>query len=528
MTALKKNHRAFSLVFVVAVFIFGYLVSLSLSQEREDYPFPEDPLKGSKLFVSKGCIKCHAIWGIGDTFGPDLVQMSKDKSLLQLAGLLWSHSPKMIEIMKERGVMRPTFSPQEMGDLMGYIYFFNYFDQPGNFTEGEILFTEKGCSRCHSLGPENGRDKIPMDEYGKYISPSFLVTGMWNHGPDILEEMRRMGISQPEFKGQELSHLLAYIRGEAVVDGGLVQYAEPGSPKRGKDLFHQQKCDLCHTVWGEGRKQASDLGKRDLRLTLTEIAGMIWSHSGQMWRDMRRAGIPFPDFSSKQMADIISYLYFIQFFDENGDPKKGKGLYREKTCIFCHSLEGEGEDVGPSLAESEAHFSPIFLASSMWNHALVMEDMLEEKDLSWPRFSGNEMRDLVSYIQTATQSAKEEKKAIGIVPPESKVLFLSVDRFNLEVAKEGKSVYLAKACQACHSVDGTSGAMGGDLKDITKIRDLEWLFNFIKNPRDMLRTDGLAKQLLREYNNIPMPQQGLTDEQVLAVIEYLKAPEKVK
>lgn len=528
MSDLKKNKRGFPFVFVSAVFVLGYLVSLSASDKTNAYPFPEDPLKGSRLFVSKGCIKCHSIWGIGDTFGPDLVQMSKDKSLLQLAGLLWSHSPKMIEIMKERGVMRPTFSPQEMGDLMGYIYFFNYFDQPGNFAEGEILFREKGCSRCHSLGTEEDRDKIPMDEYGRYISPSFLVAGMWNHSPEILLEMRRLGISQPEFKGQELSHLLAYIRGEAIVDDGLVKYAEPGSPKRGKELFHQKKCDSCHSVWGEGGRKASDLGRRELRLSLTEIAGKLWSHSGQMWSEMRRIGLPFPQCSSKEIADLISYLYFIQFFDEEGEVMKGKALYREKTCIFCHSLEGEGEDVGPSLTESEAHFSPIFLASSMWNHALVMEDMLEEKDLSWPRFSGNEMRDLVSYIQTATQRTKEEKKAIGIVPPESKVLFLSVDRFNLEVAKEGKKVYLAKACNACHTINGNGSALGGDLKDITKIRDLEWLFNFIKNPRDMLRTDGLAKQLLREFHNIPMPQQGLTDEQVLAVIEYLKNPEKVK
>jgi hypothetical protein len=32
--------------------------------------------------------------------------------------------------------------------------------------------------------------------------------------------------------------------------------------------------------------------------------------------------------------------------------------------------------------------------------------MLEEKDLTWPRFSGNEMRDLVSYIKKATEISK--------------------------------------------------------------------------------------------------------------------------
>jgi len=164
----------------------------------------------------------------------------------------------------------------------------------------------------------------------------------------------------------------------------------------------------------------------------------------------------------------------------------------------------------------------------MWNHAIVMEDMLAEKDLAWPRFSGNEMRDLVSYVQEASLKSKEEKNQRGIVPSKSKVVFISEERYDLKLASQGKKIYTAKACHACHDITGKKLAMGGDLKNITEIRDLEWLYRFIKNPKEMLKTDGLAKQLLREYNNIPMPQQGLTDEEVIAIIEYLKAPEKVK
>lgn len=523
-----KKSKNFHFVLLGVVFTAGLLISLFASEEREPYPFPEDPLKGSRLFVSKGCVKCHSIWGIGDTLGPDLAQLSKEQSLLQLAGLLWSHSPKMIEIMQERGVSRPIFTPQEMGDLMGYIYYFNYFDQPGDFIEGERLFLEKGCVRCHSVGEDGDKDKISLDDYGRYISPSFLATGLWNHTPEILSEMRRIGIKQPEFKGQELADLLAYIRGAAINEKGEIIYAEPGSPKGGKDLFTAKKCNVCHAVWGEGGKQGPDLGRRELRLSLTEIAGKIWSHSGHMWEGMKKIGLPFPVFSPKEMADLISYLYFIQFYEEKGDSSEGKKLFREKVCIFCHSLEGEGENVGPDLSESKAYFSPIFLASSMWNHAIVMEDMLEEKDLAWPRFSGNEMRDLVSYIQKASKISREEKRKEEAGPPISKVLFISESKFDLQLARGGKRIYRAKACHACHNITGKKLVMGGDLKDITKERDLEWLFKFIKDPNTMLKTDGLAKQLLREFNNIPMPQQGLTDEEVIAIIEYLKAPEKIK
>ncbi len=410
MAVLIKRYKVFHFILFGAIFISGILISLFAFEEKNLYPFPENPLKGSKLFVSKGCIKCHAIWGIGDALGPDLAQMSKEQNLLQLAGLLWSHSPKMIEIMKERGVSRPTFTPQEMGDLMGYIYYFNYFDQPGNFIEGEKLFDEKGCARCHSVGENEGKNKMPLDDYGKHLSPSFLVTGLWNHSSGILSEMKKIGLKQPEFIGQELTHLLAYIQGAAENPGGEIIYEEPGSPKRGEDIFKQKKCNACHSVWGEGGKYASDLGSKKLQQTLTVISGKIWSHSSQMRQEMKRIGLAFPSFLSEEMADLISYLYFIQFYHEEGDPREGKRLFKEKVCVFCHALEGEGENLGPDLNESEAQFSPLFIATAMWNHANVMEDMLAEKALAWPRFSGNEMQDLVSYIQDVSRRYKAEKK----------------------------------------------------------------------------------------------------------------------
>ena len=529
MEMLTPTKRKKDLLTYVFGLILTALVLIPLFpfQEEEAYPFPEDPLKGSHLFVSKGCIKCHAIWGIGDSLGPDLAQMSKDQSLLQLAGLLWSHSPKMIEIMNERGVSRPAFTPQEMGDLMGYIYYFNYFDLPGSFIDGERLFGEKGCIICHSVGDSPGKDKIPLDVYGRYLAPTFLATGLWNHSPEILLEMRRRGLKQPEFKGQDLNKLLAYLRGQAINKDGEIIYAEPGSPKKGKELFSQKKCNVCHAVWGEGGRRSLDLGKRELRLSMTEMAGTIWSHSGQMWQEMQRIGLPFPVFSANEMSDLISYLYFIQFYEERGDIKEGKKLYREKACIFCHALEGEGENIGPDLSEEEAKFSPIFLASAMWNHAVIMEDMLEEKNLAWPRFSGNEMRDLVSYVRSASKVTRKDKMAIGIAPSQPRVLFLSGEKFDLNLAKTGEQIYATKACNACHSIKEKKQAMGGSLVNITKKRDLEWLFKFIKDPKSMFKTDGPAKQLLQEYNNIPMPGQGLSDAEVIAIIEYLKDPEKV-
>ena len=36
----------------------------------------------------------------------------------------------------------------------------------------------------------------------------------------------------------------------------------------------------------------------------------------------------------------------------------------------------------------------------------------------------------------------------------------------------------------------------------------------------MLKTDEHAKAMLKEYNNIPMPNQGLTDAEIREYIKY--------
>src|SRR4030042_4687342 len=231
---------------------------------------------------------------------------------------------------------------------------------------------------------------------------------------------------------------------------------------------------------------------------MTEMTGTSWSHSGQMWQEMRRIGLPFPVCSANEMSDLMSYLYFIQFYEERGDIKEGKKLYREKACIFCHALEDEGENIGPDLSEEEAKLSPVFLSFAMWNHAIIMEDMLEEKNLTWPRFSGNEMRDLVSYVREAAKITRKEKMARGVTPSQPGALFLSAQKFDLNLAKNGEKIYATKACNACHSIKEKKQAMGGSLVNITKKRALEWLFKFIKDPKSMFKTDGLAKQLLKE------------------------------
>ncbi|MFQ6069439.1 MAG: c-type cytochrome [Candidatus Aminicenantales bacterium] len=351
-------------------------------------PLPENPLKGSKVFIHKGCINCHKIWGIGGDFGPDLTKIGQEKNFFELAGSLWSHSPKMIEVMKEKNIERPVLSPQDIEELMAYLYYQGFFDESGDYLKGETLFSSKGCLKCHSLGGEKKKRGPSLDRYGRYVSPVFIATALWNHSSTISELM----LENP-LNAKEMSHLLAYIKEEAINRNGETVYMEPGSPREGEAIFLKKKCTVCH------KSQHINLKESDLRKSLTEIVRMMWNHSYQMWEEMKEKGLDIPVFENKEMADLMAYLYFLQYYSKKGSAKKGRKVFQEKGCISCHSQEAVKKKMGIDLAEF-SQLNVFELISIMWNHLPQMEKMVTELKLEWPRFEKDELKDLIRYIQS--------------------------------------------------------------------------------------------------------------------------------
>ncbi len=84
----------------------------------------------------------------------------------------------------------------------------------------------------------------------------------------------------------------------------------------------------------------------------------------------------------------------------------------------------------------------------------------------------------------------------------------------------GEALFQQK-CAACHSIGG-GDRVGPDLKGVMAQRDRQWLTQFILAPDKVLaQKDPIATALLKKYNNIPMPNLGLTEVQVAAILSYL-------
>ena len=88
------------------------------------------------------------------------------------------------------------------------------------------------------------------------------------------------------------------------------------------------------------------------------------------------------------------------------------------------------------------------------------------------------------------------------------------------IEAKGDAVFKEMGCVACHTI-GKGKLTGPDLLGVTERREEEWIRKWIKSPDTMVYTDPIAKELLKEYM-VPMPNQGLSDEQEDILIEYFK------
>ena len=131
-----------------------------------------------------------------------------------------------------------------------------------------------------------------------------------------------------------------------------------------------------------------------------------------------------------------------------------------------------------------------------------------------------------AYIMVDHHFANASQGAIGLISTDVKAETKDLEHHNIPAsatptdpdAVQGKLNFESK-CLACHSV-GEGKKLGPDVAGVTKRRSDEWLARWLKEPEKMLETDADAKAMLKEYNNIPMPNQSLGDAEIQQYIKY--------
>ncbi|OGL41377.1 MAG: hypothetical protein A3C43_04845 [Candidatus Schekmanbacteria bacterium RIFCSPHIGHO2_02_FULL_38_11] len=400
-----KNLKKITIYMFSVFLIVGSLLTVGINVvcSTEKYLLPGDAKKGWQSFFTKGCIKCHSVWGEGGTAGPNLgITPSKHLTEAELTAAMWNHAPAMWEKMLAKGIDFKAISQEEMADIFAFLYFIRYMDEPGNKENGKELLATKKCTNCHAIHGKGGRVGPELTKWGTYTNPILWAQMMWNHAPQMEEEMRNRGITWPIFGENEMVDIIVYVK--SVSKSGDKIFISPGDSKDGKILFSKKGCSHCHSTETGSKKDGPNLG-RDLRKkesfprTITQVAGLMWNHSPEMWKEMKEKGMKRPELNPQEMADLIAYLFSLQYFDEQGNREKGEKVFKEKYCIKCHTVNGKGGLKGPDLKEWRRQVSPISMAQAMWNHGPSMLGEMKKMGFKWPKFEGNEIVDLMEYLR---------------------------------------------------------------------------------------------------------------------------------
>lgn len=165
----------------------------------------------------------------------------------------------------------------------------------------------------------------------------------------------------------------------------------------------------------------------------------------------------------------------------------------------------------------------LFLAVSLYScgGGGEAESAKEEKALVNPNNPNN------PNSNTASNDKEEAEKEIpaservdlvnkGVGPVKNVTIAATIDQ---AMAAKGLEVY-EKNCTACHKPDKKH--IGPAPKDILERRTPEWVMNMIINPDKMVQEDPLARDLLIEFNGSPMSNQGISEDDARAILEYIR------
>ncbi len=396
---LRERIRRCAVLLLWAAVAVLSTFALHAQTDSGGYFIPGDPKAGMKAFFEKGCARCHSVLGEGGRTAPDLARApGVHLSSAEMLAAMWNHAPAMWETMRVEHVSPPHFSEAEMANLFAFLYSVRSLDEPGDAERGKQLLTEKKCLQCHSVAGHGGRVGPDLKDWASYRNPVSWIQAMWNHAPAMQREVAARGFAWPQFAGNDVVDLIAYI-GTLAPNPKRRVYVRAADPEAGRRLFQQKGCVNCHAVGGKGGSRAPDLGTREFPRTLGQFAGLMWNHAPMMRASMQAQQVSRPEFSNKEMADLISYLFAQRYFEISGNAARGRRVYADKGCAGCHTLgSGSGSGRGPDLTRSSTNAAPISIATALWNHGPIMLETMHQQQVTWPRFQPGEIVDLLEFL----------------------------------------------------------------------------------------------------------------------------------
>jgi mono/diheme cytochrome c family protein len=142
--------------------------------------------------------------------GPDLVERGLRQSPIEFAATIWNKAPAMAAAMKPRGISVPQLMPEQMADIVAYLYSVRYFGG-GSVQQGYAVASQKGCLNCHVIRGERGKPASDLMKVKGLDSPAAVLAALWNHAL-VTPTVAGKKMDWPFFASQEMADLVAMLQ----------------------------------------------------------------------------------------------------------------------------------------------------------------------------------------------------------------------------------------------------------------------------------------------------------------------------
>ncbi len=120
------------------------------------------------------------------------------------------------------------------------------------------------------------------------------------------------------------------------------------------------------------------------------------------------------EMSPEQMERMITLMRDVGIVLPSMNSKRGRKLFVKTGCVVCHSVNGVGGEIGPSLnaAEMPSPMNSFEFAARMWRGAAAMTAMQQDMFGDVISLNGQDLADLIAFAHDGKEQKKLKKRQI--------------------------------------------------------------------------------------------------------------------
>ena len=208
--------------------------------------------------------------------------------------------------------------------------------------------------------------------------------------------------------------------------------------------------------------------------------------------------------------------------------KAGAKLFSSQGCVACHTVHGQGGNIGPNLSEIGSKS-----LSDQWLTTQIRDPKSHDPSTEMPAFKSltdQQVKNLVNFLQSlgGSSSMRQSSQSSGVAQGSAAAKTNELNPAtaasspnepsgssqgqSISLISQGKKLFDSQGCIGCHTVEGKGGSVGPDLSDVgSKGLSKQWLTVQLKDPKK------------HDPSSVMPSFSSLSDQDVSTIVAYLES-----